>query len=189
MAEPNIVARFNFPCHYAPHGRLYVHGNNLQHFGRVEDNEYMCHPLNANQFRDVNAVNPYLPQAVSHFKRVFDKNPWWMLGFNRQAFDFMVGIAWATGQGEKMIDWLGYRGFDKKNWPGNPEISVMVTRNGKIVRSLKSFLKGEHGVTCRDGSVILGLEGEHQLGKGMTLDHYINNPPKGYPHFLVDMQL
>ncbi|MBI4895686.1 MAG: hypothetical protein HY831_04300 [Candidatus Aenigmarchaeota archaeon] len=82
--------------------------------------------------------------------------------------NYFLAVIWGdVDKGDKVMDLFTYNGAHP--WPGNPEISAYVLRNGVYVPEDRS-------VTCEDTLIILGKEGEHRR-QTRSLDDYISSPP------------
>jgi hypothetical protein len=81
--------------------------------------------------------------------------------------DFFLAGVWGDN-GDKMIDFFKYSGLNGE-WPGNPEMTSFVFRNGV-------YQPEERGVTCGDGLIILGTEERHRRTTS-DLSEYLGSPP------------
>ncbi|GEM_PF-2898159 len=80
---------------------------------------------------------------------------------------FLVAIWGDVSKGDKVMDLFTYNGVYP--WPGNPEVSAYVLRNG-------IYAPEERSITCGDTLMILGKEEEHRR-QTTNLNEYISNPP------------
>lgn len=88
-------------------------------------------------------------------------------------FQYALAALWGH-LNERMIDFIGFSDIDKsdepKNWPGNPQMTPMIFKNGIYSPDSKV-------ATCGDGLVMLGIEEKHRRGR-KNLKDFIEHPPK-----------
>jgi len=79
---------------------------------------------------------------------------------------WLVGILWQDLTGnEKIVDFFHFS--DYSGWPGNPDVSNYVVRNGVYVPGTS--------ITCTEGLLLLGME--EQLRRGTkSLEEYCKTP-------------
>ncbi|MDD5193822.1 MAG: hypothetical protein PHF67_04535, partial [Candidatus Nanoarchaeia archaeon] len=108
---PNFVARANCINERIPF-RTYVHESGIE----------QAFPIRR---------RPIIEQAINHsfykIEQALDSIP----GLTNN--NYFISIVWGS-EGNPMIDLIGFSGLDfaeePKNWPGNPEITSFVFKNG-----------------------------------------------------------
>ncbi len=85
-----------------------------------------------------------------------------------QPFDFVVAAVWKSEVPERCIDLLAFGDITGKPWPGNPDISTYVFKDGIYVTDKK--------IICGDMIIAAGREEEHRRTR-KNLEDYIKNPP------------
>ena len=101
--------------------------------------------------------------VLDYFTEIFNRDL-----RNSDKFNYLLAIAWGDiNSKEKVIDFFGYNGFD--NWPGNPDVSIWVVRNGLIAPN--------ENKTCCDSLVILGEEEKYRRTT-KSLEDYMLKAPK-----------
>lgn len=79
----------------------------------------------------------------------------------------MLGYAWGDRKtNQKVIDLFGFN--DINDWPGNPDVSAYVVRNGVLIR--------DELICCGDALILLGREEEHRRKKE-SLEDYMSTMP------------
>lgn len=130
-------------------GRIYVHSTGLREvFGREGRD-----PLNA---------------AKKYVHEVLDSS-----SHNLGYATYILGIVWGgtSCRGREVLELFCYYGM--KDWPGNPDVSERLYRDGELVSG---------PVTCGDGLILLGLE-ESCRRKAGSLEQYLEEAPQ-LPVFL-----
>jgi hypothetical protein len=79
---------------------------------------------------------------------------------------FLLAAIWGDN-GAKMIDLFKYS--DIRKWPGNPDVSAFVFKNGVYIPKRRE-------ITCGDTLIMLGYE-ERKRRHSENLEKYMENPP------------
>lgn len=136
-----FVARVNLP-YQGPPTRAYVHQAGLDLFGADDPHA---------------AAKQYLLESLAG---------------NRGAFadqTYLLAAVWGdAARQERVIDVFGFSDVHPDQWPGNPDVSGWVIRNGIIVPSTK--------LTCGDMTIVLGEEEKYRRNS-RSLEEYLVNPP------------
>ena len=99
-------------------------------------------------------------EANAHFMNTLAKNP-----DKFKKFDYAILVLWGDiDKKERVIDAFGFSGINR--WPGNPDVSALVFRNGLYSQS--------ENITCGDTLILLGKE-EAYRRKTKSLDDYFRN--------------
>lgn len=122
---------------------------------------FYFHQSGSGLFRDSDLLGGY-----AHLMNLvlINKNPNLTKGCN-----YLIAVLWGCDN-DKMVDLFGYSGLDLKNWPGNPEVSSYIFKDGV-------YLPKNKAISCGDGLIILGEE-ERYRRTTKSLEDYIKNPPK-----------
>lgn len=99
-------------------------------------------------------------EARNHLLEILERNR-----EKLRVFNYVLAAIWGDN-GTKFIDFFGYNGINR--WPGNPDVSAFVSRNGIYVPQTQT--------TCGDTLIVLGEEEKHRRTRS-SLDDYMNNPP------------
>lgn len=125
-----FVARFNFPK-LKPPVRAYLHEAGLDAYSTLE-------------IGSVDAARKY-------FLDVFE----WQ---DVSKYQFVLAAMWGKVNGvnepERNIDFFGLSDIDENGWPGNPEVSAWVVKNGVVVPQKE--------ITCGDTLIVLGEEEKYR---------------------------
>lgn len=117
-------------------------------------------------------VRGYVHSSYSDVDSVSDRFHYFLSSLSRQGYiesphdpaSWFVGILWQD-QGDKTVDFFQFSNYS--GWPGNPEVSSYVVRNGLCVPGAS--------ISCTEGLLLLGME--EQLRRGTkSLDEYVNTP-------------
>lgn len=94
--------------------------------------------------------------------------------------DYFIGVVWGdTENNQKVCDLFAYSDLDPGNWPGNPDVSAWVIRDGVFQR--------ENPITCGDTLLVLGIEEEWRrncknLREYLSRDPYLTSDLKVIQH-------
>ena len=102
-----------------------------------------------------------IPSAKRDFLAVSDKI--------EEDYLWVLGILWGDS-GIRVSEIFAYRGIQKSDWPGNPEIDYFQFRGRQLVVNPRSL-------TCGDGLIVLGREEGHRRHKHNLAD-FLNDPPR-----------
>jgi len=143
--KPKFVACFNYSDNNV---RAYLHNFGLGVFGDLKDLKW---PIEAAETHLMNTLGKLIAKG------------------DTKKYSYMLAFLWGNA-GAKMIDWFGYSGIEE--WPGNPEVSAWVTREGIMVprKNLE--------IACGDGLIVLGEE-ERYRRRTRSLKEYLERSPKG----------
>jgi hypothetical protein len=140
---PRFVARFNVPNRFLLPGRAYLHQAGLQEAFGSQD------PVG---------------EAGRHFLDVLGIMNRGEIG---KRYDFILATIYGDIEHRKSIDCFGFTCLYP--WPGNPDISPWVCKNGVFVL--------DKVTTCGDSMIVLGQEEAHRRACG-DIVAYLCNPPK-----------
>src|SRR3989338_1590517 len=88
---------------------------------------------------------------------------------HKKSFPWAIGILWAENH-IHVVDFFAYSGIQTfQEWPGNPDVDYAQFRAGEFQDKAK-------GLTCEDGLIALGKEGQHRRGS-QSLEKYLLEAP------------
>ncbi len=103
-------------------------------------------------------------EARDHFLNIREKAPEVFTGL-----DYVLGILWKDPTSTN-LDLFGYK--DIARWPGNPEVSNWVFKNGVFLST--------RNISCGDSLILLGRE-EHYRRTCANLETYFSRVPPSIP--------
>lgn len=109
--------------------------------------------------------------AVEHYKNTVTSGDTSRIN---NGFNWVNAVMWTKDNGDKMIDFFGYKLDDSDNWRSNTSFIPWVTQEGLLV---PLRLDGKTELTCGRATRILGTEEDYRLTTD-SLDEYLGVPPQ-----------